>query len=53
MCGGAAPNLFTPTRRAALCAASKLRSSYFKNTLQERIDEKFIPFRVNPSASNQ
>ena len=32
MCGGAAPNLFIPTMRAALCAASKLRSSYLQNT---------------------
>ena len=32
MCGGAAPSLFTPTIRATHCGASKLRSSYFKNT---------------------
>ncbi len=30
--GGTAPNLFTPAMRAAPCAASKIHSSYFKNT---------------------
>jgi hypothetical protein len=39
MCGGVAPNLFTPIFRAARSAASKLRSSYFKNTPQFRISQ--------------